>query len=248
MCRNSASCSLLGEDPCAWSKTALLPPPPWLDEQLLIFQTAVQKAATGNRTEAIAILRTMRNDDMRTWFVEHGQVSGRIRADKLGHPTPKGFEGKLDPRRLPEKYAAEVYKRDSYRCRYCGIRLVTKQVLQAFENAVGKSAFIYRKNLAGRKSNAERHGVTSAFNIVADHVVPHSWGGRTEPSNLVSACPSCNYGKKKYTISQIGLDDPCDRDPVNDDWDGLMSLLAGLKLHAMAKDSHPEKTLAHANE
>jgi hypothetical protein len=30
--------------------------------------------------------------------------------------------------------------------------------------------------------------------LVTHHVVPQSWGGRTEPGNLVDLCDNCHYG------------------------------------------------------
>jgi hypothetical protein len=33
-------------------------------------------------------------------------------------------------------------------------------------------------------------------------------GGRTDESNLVTSCWSCNYGKANYTVEQIGISNP----------------------------------------
>jgi 5-methylcytosine-specific restriction endonuclease McrA len=49
------------------------------------------------------------------------------------------------------------------------------------------------------------------FVATLDHVVPLSLGGRTNESNLVTCCWSCNYGKANYTVEQIGIDNPLDR-------------------------------------
>jgi 5-methylcytosine-specific restriction endonuclease McrA len=67
-----------------------------------------------------------------------------------------------------------------------------------------------------------------AFKIVADHVVPHRLGGPTGLENLVSACPTCNYGKSWYTIEQLEIVDPRSREPHRDQWDGLAALLPRL--------------------
>jgi hypothetical protein len=95
-------------------------------------------------------------------------------------------------------------------------------VLRAFEKVVGISEF------RTQGTNAQQHGVIHAFKIVADHVVPHRRGGRTDLDNLVTSCPGCNYGKEAFTIEQLGISDPRDRRPVFSDWDGLTSLLPGL--------------------
>jgi hypothetical protein len=121
-----------------------------------------------------------------------------------------------------------VFERDFYSCRYCGLKLVDKAVLVAFERAVGISVFCIRG------TNAQQHGVVHAFKIVADHVVPHRRGGRTDLDNLVTACPGCNYGKEAFTLEQLGISDPRDRPPERNGWDGLRSLLPGLLLQPSA--------------
>ena len=84
----------------------------------------------------------MRSDEMRDWFDEHGQVSGRRRAWALKIPAPtRPPKEDLDPRRSPKKYEAEVFMRDHYRCRYCGGPIVVKEALRAFERAVGTAVF-----------------------------------------------------------------------------------------------------------
>ena len=223
MCRKSKSCVLLGDDPSAWSKTVSLSPPAWFDDQASVFEEAVRKAATGDRAGAIQVLRTIRSDEMREWFDEHGQVSGRRRVWRLNVSDSATDSIALDPVRSPQKVERGVFERDSYRCRYCGVRIVAKEVLRAFERVVGTSEF----RCVG--TNAQQHGVIHAFKVVADHVVPHKRGGRTNLENLVTSCPGCNYGKENFTLAQLGLADPRDRLPLSSDWDGLTSLMTGLQ-------------------
>ena len=61
--------------------------------------------------------------------------------------------------------------------------------------------------------------------------MPWKLGGRTNTDNLVTACWSCNYGKSGYTLEELGLIDPKEKAIIEQDWDGLMSLLEGLKIH-----------------
>ena len=223
MCRKSKSCVLLGEQPGSWSKNVPLPPPTWFDEQALLFRDAAEKAAKGERTEAIQVLRRIRSDEMRAWFDEDGQMSGLHRVRRLGVHALTISPDKFDPVRSPARYERLVFERDFYTCRYCGLRLIAKEALTAFEKAVGVSEF------RTQGTNAQQHGVIHALKIVADHVIPYKSGGQTSADNLVSACPACNYGKYNYTLEQLGMDDPRERPPVNRDWDGLGSLVAGLK-------------------
>jgi len=219
---------LLGDEPKTWSKTIPLPPPDWFKDQLLLFRDAASMAAVGNIAAAVQILKVMRSDEMRAWFDEHGQVSGRRRCERLGPRAPATLPVELDPVRSPLKIERKVFERDCYSCRYCGLKLVDKAVLVAFEMAVGKSAFCIRG------TNAQQHGVVHAFKIVADHVFPHRRGGRTDLDNLVTACPGCNYGKEAFTLEQLGLSDPRDRPPEQNGWDGLRSLLPSLLLQPAA--------------
>jgi hypothetical protein len=67
-----------------------------------------------------------------------------------------------------------------------------------------------------------RHGAVHAFRANFDHVVPAWRGGKTDQANLVSSCWFCNFGKRRWTIEQLGLADPRDRAPIPiDSWTGL---------------------------
>lgn len=173
---------------------------------------------------------------MRHWFVEHGQSSGGHRKRHYQIAPPAVSPGDFDGLRSPARYERGVFERDSYTCRYCGLKLLSKEVLIAFERAVGFTEF------RTQGTNKQQHGVIHAFKIVADHVVPYRRGGRTHPDNLVSACPGCNYGKDAYTVEQMGLDDPFNYNPTGSGWDGLERLIVGLRHHALVFDIfYPDK-------
>lgn len=223
MCRKSKSCILLGDDQSTWSKREPLPIPDWFKNELLIFRGAVEQAANGDRAAAIETLKRLRSDEMRYWFDEHGQNSGYYRVRKFNITHPAVDPNTFDPVRSPAKYERAVFERDSYTCRYCGLPLVAKSVLVAFEKAVGTEHF------RTQGTNAQQHGIIHGFKIVADHVEPYQRGGRTNLDNLVSACPACNYGKYNYTLEQLGLGDPRERKAVSSGWDGLTSFLNNLE-------------------
>lgn len=225
MCRKSNRCSILGGDPSSWSTTSPLPPPAWLSAQLDLFESAVAAAARGEIERSAVLLGNLQSDEMRIWFEEHGQFSGKIRASHFGVTKFVGPVPQLDPLRSPARHEKAVFARDCYICRYCGLRLVSKDVLVLFERVVGSAIF----RTHGR--NAEQHGIVHAFKIVADHVVPHRDGGSTSLENLVSSCPNCNYGKYWYSINQIGIEDPLLRPSVASHWDGMRSYIDGLRRH-----------------
>jgi 5-methylcytosine-specific restriction endonuclease McrA len=218
MCRGKKTCS---EFPEVWSRLCPLEPPPFFFDQIPIFADAATLAAGGSMLEAREALASVRSDDLREWFVEHGQQSGvfRNRHYKRGAQGPCGMA--LDPTRNPdENLKQQVWERDGFRCRYCGIQVVPIAVLKAMEKTVGREVFPITKV----RKNKDRHGVMLAFCANADHVLPWKLGGATDKANLVTACWSCNYGKSDFTLDQLGLDDPRGRPPNSDDWDGLTSL------------------------
>lgn len=118
----------------------------------------------------------------------------------------------------PSGLVSLSYRRDGYRCRYCGIRVIPIEVLRLYEGVVGTRFF------AATAKNAS-HGAAIVFRATYDHVEPLNCGGRHSLDNLVTACYSCNFGKGPYTLQQLGLDDPRSRRAMSDSWDGLVSLI-----------------------
>jgi hypothetical protein len=124
----------------------------------------------------------------------------------------------------------DVFNRDGYRCRYCGIRVINKKVLKLFQAIVGDTSFSMPKPDAGR------HGVALVFMPSHDHVGPRSGGGFHSMENLVTACWSCQFGKWGYTLEELGVLDPRDRSPRDLGWDGLKSLIPALARTARGKN------------
>jgi hypothetical protein len=115
--------------------------------------------------------------------------------------------------------ARSVFERDGWRCRYCGLQVVDPKLLKAL-GVVLPAEFPW----TGRNASSHPGGLLLA--ATADHVVPHSIGGDSTPSNLVTACGVCQYNKGSCTIAELGLTDPRDRRPITDDWRGLTSEVA----------------------
>ena len=227
MCRGKETCSELGTNPKEWSKSTPLQPPVWFNNELSLFSKAVTYASTGKLNDSLQMLLSVRSNDLRQWFVEHGQMSGVYRTRILKISPIKNNNVVLDPLRSPGRYSKEVFKRDSYTCQYCGIGVIPKEILSAFSKVVGIS------NFRPTGTNNERHGAILAFRANADHVDPYTLGGRTNPENLVTSCWSCNYGKSSYTLKELGLNDPRNKSLKVNNWDGLVSLMSGLKDNAV---------------
>ena len=227
MCRAAEQCTELGTNPQSWSELSPLTPPIWFEEQLDIFSKAVHLYVNGDRTNCMATLSNIRSDEMRDWYIEHGQMSGKHRVQLLGYPKPN--EVAIDQRdtlRSPTKLENQVFERDGFHCRYCGIRLVSGKVLKALIKALDTSKF--RRG----PRNVDTHGMLCVFYPSADHVIPWNLGGRTDMDNLVTSCVPCNFGKDRFSIEQMGIENPFLREPIADDWDGLNSLFGGIREEA----------------
>jgi len=113
-----------------------------------------------------------------------------------------------------------VFRRDGWRCRYCGCRVIPSKVRRWID-----------KRLPGtiRWSHATIFGCHAGFWTLwgsVDHITPRARGGHNEAANLVTACMVCNFAREDFLLEELGLADPRTRSPVLDGWDGLTRLLA----------------------
>ena len=227
MCRGHAKtvCVILGANPAKWDRFSPLPPPSWFQDAIHSFERAVALASTGALIESQDALGAIREPELREFFEEHGQQTYRFRTMGRGIERLAPGVRDLDPvRAISGELQRKVMERDGYLCRYCQIPVVPKSVLAAYAKVMGPEVF------PTANSNAGRHGVVLAFRANVDHVLPHNRGGRTDLANLVTSCWSCNYGKNRFTVEELGLDDPRDRAPTQlDRWHGLTEYLEPLR-------------------
>lgn len=221
MCRDASRCSELDLDPKNWSKVCPLLPPSHFTDSLTYFINAYQMAIETRIEEAIKTLKKIPSDEMREWFEEHGSYAGhKYRVNLLGRPIPDKYEGKLEIRKqfsITEQ--RKIFMRDTYLCRYCGVRVIDEKILKRMETMVGRDHF---KSLGN--SNADRHGIVFFFRATVDHVLPLSYGGQTTFDNGVTSCWNCNYGKYNALLEQMDILDP--RELTLDKelgWNGLFS-------------------------
>lgn len=138
-----------------------------------------------------------------------------------GMPAEVAKEERDPVRHLPKDdpaLAAAVIARDGHRCRYCGIPVV-RDAVRIFLNRR------YPEAARWRAGNANQHVGLQALWLQYEHVVPHSRGGRSTLANVVISCAPCNYGKTEWTLEEIALLDPREREVEPSDWDGLERLL-----------------------
>lgn len=129
---------------------------------------------------------------------------------------PIAYEPRVVPVRSDpsETVITSVYKRDRFRCRYCGCRVIPTQIMRLVSHHFSE-AFPYRSDQKAGHS----HPAIASRSATHDHVLPWSTGGTNDPENLVCACPLCNQIKGDFTLKQLGWK----LLPISDDdsWDGL---------------------------
>jgi len=225
MCRGSEICSALGTDRNTWSKYCPLPVPAYFEESVDSFEKSVQELIDGDLARSLTTLSESNAEKVKEFFIEHGQQSAyfRVRNRKEIDKANKGRKKENSSPRLIPRIEQEVFVRDNFRCRYCGLRIISKEVFASFSHIVGA------ENFSIQRKNSIRNGLTLGLRGVADHVEPYASGGETEIDNLVTSCYSCNFGKAGYTLEQLGIEDPRNRKPIQDNWSGLTEFLPVLK-------------------
>ena len=202
-------------------RLSLALPPAELEWAADLLEQAAEALLSGD--EATAAVR-LREANSRTLHA-HGHllmngadpVIHRIEAQPDAPPrVPKPKRATI---RMPTNAEQDaVYRRDGYRCRYCGCRIVLKEARAAFTSMLPDAA-------PWPGDDKGKHGAFYALNGCVDHLVPHARGGDNDLANLVTACWPCNFGKWDFLIEELGLADPRLRPPVVDAWDGLARIV-----------------------
>jgi 5-methylcytosine-specific restriction endonuclease McrA len=202
-----------------------LPVPTYFEESVDSFKKSVQELIDGNMAHSLTTLSESNAEKVKEFFIEHGQQSAyfRVRNRKEIDRVNKGRKKENSSPRLIPRIEKEVFARDNFHCRYCGLRIISKEVFASFSHIVGA------ENFSIQRKNSIRNGLTLGLRGVADHVEPYASGGETEIDNLVTSCYSCNFGKAGYTLEQLGIEDPRNRKPIQDNWSGLTEFLPALK-------------------
>ena len=203
MCKQGDAefCSELGKDSSYWSANAPLEKPEWIKDSFQILVDAITQASAGKVELARSILKNSRDLEMRTWYHVHAQNVAKWRFDTFKIETPEPILP-LDPENRFSKFESKLFTRDNYKCRYCADPVIPKKVFEKVQSLIGS------KDLPLGRTNLTRSGFYLMFVATLDHVIPWSLGGRTDESNLVSSCWSCNYGKANFTVEQIGIRNP----------------------------------------
>jgi len=143
-----------------------------------------------------------------------GSTSQEIHRFREIPNSPKVTKNKIKERMPGALIEHEIYCRDGWRCRFCGIRVISKKAVNMLRRKLPLEA-------RWGRGNADKHCALLVLSSSLDHILPHSRGGNNEPDNLVTACGPCQFGRNQWTLEEVGFTDPRSRPPIVDEWDGL---------------------------
>ena len=205
----------LGTNPSAWPSHCLIPYPAEFDTQIDKLGQALKLANT-DPDQSRDIVKSIDSEEMKRWFIDVALKSGAWRSKYSG---VSGVDVKSSRRRkaINQKRLEALFERDKWRCRYCGIRIAgNRKHFKKFAKTVRIP------ELVSGRTDENRHGVYLMLMASYDHVKPHSEGGSNDDNNLVTACWSCQFGKYKYSLEILRLQNPLDKEPLAlGDWRGL---------------------------
>jgi hypothetical protein len=159
------------------------------------------------------------------WFWIEGGRSWERHHDQTHHTV---FDGTKAQAAIPAAIKREVASRDGWRCRYCGLRVVSPATMTALERLL-PAALPYNPAEMGPAS-VTTHAMQCVLRLTWDHVHPHAAGGGNDLDNLVASCGGCNFNKGNCSLAELGLEDPRDRMPAVGEWDGLNGRLGARPL------------------
>ncbi len=93
-----------------------------------------------------------------------------------------------------------VFERDGWHCRCYGVPVISPQARRRLSARHGAVRW--------GKRNAERHAGIFALMASLDHALPRSRGGGNEPSNLLTVCWPCQFGRMDWTYEEVQMADP----------------------------------------
>lgn len=138
----------------------------------------------------------------------------RAKADAVLREVSVPGPGRTARKNVPQTTQLEVFRRDSFTCRYCSRRTLFLPTVRVLSEAFPEHLPVD----PGWKLD-ETHPVYWTLIASADHVVPAIRGGDSSEDNLVTSCWRCNDIKRAWSLQELRwtLLDP----PKPSTWDGL---------------------------
>jgi hypothetical protein len=137
------------------------------------------------------------------------KVSGSATAVKDAEATLHTLNWAARKQRVRPEMQAVVFRRDAFRCCYCGVKTFPLPILELLE-------LPFTRGWLG----GETH---EAFLLVSccDHIMPVSRGGTSSHDNLVTACWRCNTIKAEFALAELGWNEPTKGPRPSESWRGL---------------------------
>ena len=214
-------------------RNCFLQPIPEIEEALSYLHHAADSLLNGDNSTASKYLILA---DIAGITEFYKKITGKTDFDIHWQKTqPKNLlpKSKRISVRMPStSIAISIFQRDGWRCRYCGSKVISRKARDVFTKQ-------FPSETHWVKAQYMRHASLDSQSASLDHILPHSRGGNNAEENLVTACGPCQFGRNCWTLEEVGFNDPRERQPVVDVWDGL-TRLHNLPNHKteMSKDSN----------
>jgi hypothetical protein len=194
--------------------SCLCPPVPQIAVAAKLLDDAVSAHLNGDFDRAASLISEANVAEIRRWTESlWGKRSQYVQPRAVPNGPPHLPRAERVPVRMPSPVErARLEARDGRHCRFCGIPLIRREIRERIRKCY--------PTIWGRKNN-DQHAAFQAMWLQYDHVLPHARGGDNSFENVVITCAPCNYSRMDFTLDEIGLHDPRDREPVRSSWDGL---------------------------
>lgn len=184
-----------------------------------MLDAAVSAYHGGNRALAAQLVEAAKIPAVGEWgYSIWGAKSPYVELQRLS-PSIPAIVPRIEIRMPTQEQKRLLHQRDGYHCRFCGIPVIRAEVRKKFCST-------FPELLIWGAKNDQQHVAFQTLWAQYDHVVPHSAGGSNDLVNLVVTCGPCNFGRMAYTLEEVGLLDPRNREPVRSTWDGLERFLS----------------------
>lgn len=202
------------------SRSCLRAPETEIYECAELLRRAADAHLLNRPAEATDLFVQSNRSVVREWLESiWGKGSPYVRYRSIPEAPPILAKSERIESRMPtstEKIA--LHRRDRFNCRFCGIPVVRSEVRKHLH-------LLYPEAIPWGRTNATQHAAFQALWAQYDHILPHARGGTNVLENMVLTCAACNFGRMNYTLEEVGLDDPRNREPVTTTWSGLEDVL-----------------------
>ena len=198
-------------------KNSLIQHPPESEIVLDRMSETADLLIEGKYKEATRSLLEADTPTVVMWYHEYAQVQKLVLHENGISDPPKAPSRLKNTKQHKPSTFRQVLQRDCFHCRFCGIRVI----VPAARKRIAK---LLPGIMKWGDGNLGKHSCM-VLQASPDHVLPKSWGGSNEMSNLVTACYPCQFSRMECRISDCQINNPFHRPPVEDGWDGLMRVL-----------------------